>query len=120
MTSPTQPPPPARAPHDPDEDHPVDPSAEASSSDLPAPRPGTDLATQAPKGILARIFVGMVRFYQTRISPMTPPACRYSPTCSEYTRQAIVRYGAIKGSIMGARRILRCHPFHPGGYDPVP
>lgn len=66
------------------------------------------------------IFVGTIRFYQRFISPLTPPSCRFHPTCSEYTRQAIVRHGVVKGIWLGIRRILKCHPFHPGGFDPVP
>jgi putative membrane protein insertion efficiency factor len=69
---------------------------------------------------VAWFFVKLVRFYQKNISPLTPPVCRFTPSCSEYTRQALVKYGAIRGSAMGVRRILRCHPFNPGGHDPVP
>ncbi|MBV8855999.1 MAG: membrane protein insertion efficiency factor YidD [Acidobacteria bacterium] len=61
----------------------------------------------------------LLRFYKAFISPLLPPSCRFVPTCSEYAREAIERYGALRGSWMGVRRILRCHPFHPGGYDPV-
>ncbi len=66
------------------------------------------------------LIVGMIRFYQRRISPLTGPTCRFHPTCSQYTLQAVQKYGAVKGSWLGIRRIFRCHPFHPGGYDPVP
>ncbi|HEX7997317.1 MAG TPA: membrane protein insertion efficiency factor YidD [Pyrinomonadaceae bacterium] len=65
------------------------------------------------------VLVSLLRFYKAAISPLLPPSCRFVPTCSEYAREAIERYGALRGSWMGARRILRCHPFHPGGYDPV-
>ena len=71
-------------------------------------------------GFPRSIFVGMIRFYQRFISPLTPPSCRFHPTCSEYTRQAIVRHGVVRGIWLGIRRILKCHPFHPGGFDPVP
>lgn len=64
--------------------------------------------------------VGMIRQYQRWISPYTPPACRYWPTCSEYAAQAVARYGVLQGGWLAVRRLLRCHPFHPGGYDPVP
>ena len=62
----------------------------------------------------------MIRFYKAAISPYLPNACRYTPTCSEYAAQAIEKYGALKGGFMALKRILRCNPFHKGGYDPVP
>ena len=61
-----------------------------------------------------------IRFYQRRISPLSPPRCRYIHTCSEYALEAVEKYGAVKGSWLAAKRILRCNPFHKGGYDPVP
>lgn len=69
---------------------------------------------------MKRLVLLFIRFYQRFISPGLPPACRFYPTCSEYGYEAIERYGIIKGGIMAVRRIARCHPFHPGGYDPVP
>lgn len=65
-------------------------------------------------------FAGVIRGYQRTISPLLPPACRFHPTCSEYTRQAILRHGVLKGMGLGIIRLSKCHPFHPGGYDPVP
>lgn len=73
-----------------------------------------------PRGLGAKFGVKLVRFYQVIISPLFPAVCRYNPTCSQYTLVAIKRYGLLKGSWMGVRRISRCHPLHPGGYDPVP
>ena len=61
-----------------------------------------------------------VRGYQVAISPLLPPACRYYPTCSHYAVEALERHGALRGGWLALRRILRCHPFRPGGYDPVP
>jgi uncharacterized protein len=66
------------------------------------------------------LLMGMIRGYQRYISPLTPPSCRFHPTCSQYTFEAIEKYGAVKGSWLGMKRIARCHPFHPGGFDPVP
>lgn len=70
--------------------------------------------------MLARFLVMLVRGYQVAISPLLPPSCRYSPTCSQYAIDALRRHGAVKGSWLAVRRLARCHPFHPGGYDPVP
>ena len=70
---------------------------------------------------MKRLFLALIRFYQKHISPLTPPSCRYTPTCSEYARQAITKYGAGKGGLLALRRILRCHPFSKHDhYDPVP
>jgi putative membrane protein insertion efficiency factor len=67
------------------------------------------------KGIL----LACIRAYQLAISPWTPPSCRFAPTCSEFARQAIATFGAGRGLVLAARRLLRCHPFSAGGYDPI-
>jgi putative membrane protein insertion efficiency factor len=66
------------------------------------------------------IAILLIRGYQVIISPVLGPACRFYPTCSDYAVQALTRYGVIKGSYLAGKRLLRCHPFHPGGVDPVP
>ncbi|GAB4569943.1 MAG: membrane protein insertion efficiency factor YidD [Anaerolineae bacterium] len=66
------------------------------------------------------IVLGLIKLYQRVISPALPPSCRFTPTCSQYTYQAIERYGVIRGGWLGLKRIARCHPLNPGGYDPVP
>ncbi len=66
-----------------------------------------------------RVGVALIRGYRRFISPMLPPSCRFTPSCSLYTLQAIEKYGLLRGGFMGARRVLRCHPFSEGGYDPV-
>ena len=67
-----------------------------------------------------RIVLLPIRGYQKFISPGLPPSCRFSPSCSQYALEAVSKYGALKGMWLGARRLIRCHPFNPGGYDPVP
>jgi len=69
---------------------------------------------------MKRVAVAVVRFYQCAISPHFPPSCRFYPSCSAYALEAIERHGFLRGSLLAARRILRCHPFCAGGYDPVP
>lgn len=69
--------------------------------------------------MLKRLFIILIKVYQ-KITFFTPPSCRFYPSCSNYSIQAIAKYGAIKGGWLAAKRICRCHPFNPGGYDPVP
>ena len=69
---------------------------------------------------MTRVLIALVRFYRKRISPLSSPNCRYVPTCSAYALEALEKYGALKGGGLSLRRILRCHPFRKGGYDPVP
>jgi putative membrane protein insertion efficiency factor len=70
--------------------------------------------------MMDRLALGLIRLYQLVISPLLPPACRFIPTCSAYGHEAIQRHGFWRGSWLAARRLARCHPFSPGGYDPVP
>ena len=65
------------------------------------------------------VIILLIRFYQIFISPMFPPRCRFYPTCSQYALEAVRKKGAVKGSWLALKRNLKCHPFHPGGYDPV-
>lgn len=67
-----------------------------------------------------RACTAMIRWYQRYISPLLPDSCIYYPTCSQYALEAIEKYGVVKGVWLGTKRILRCHPLHKGGYDPVP
>ncbi|HCA33655.1 MAG TPA: membrane protein insertion efficiency factor YidD [Lachnospiraceae bacterium] len=69
---------------------------------------------------MKRLLLWLIRFYQKQISPLKKPCCRYFPTCSVYAYTAVSKYGVIKGGWLAIKRVLRCHPFHPGGYDPVP
>jgi uncharacterized protein len=69
---------------------------------------------------LKKTLIRSIRIYQRFISSLLPPSCRFTPTCSQYAVEAIDRFGTIKGSYLATTRICRCHPFHPGGYDPVP
>lgn len=66
------------------------------------------------------VVLGVIRFYKRFISPLLPSSCRFYPTCSVYTYEAIERYGVVRGGWLGIKRISRCHPMNPGGYDPVP
>jgi putative membrane protein insertion efficiency factor len=69
---------------------------------------------------MRRLLLAALRGYQRYLSPLLPPSCRFYPTCSEYAAQAIERYGTLRGGRMAVRRLMRCHPFCAGGYDPVP
>lgn len=69
-----------------------------------------------PRGVVA----GLIRVYQLVVSPALPPACRFTPSCSQYALEAVRRHGALRGLWLAGRRLVRCHPFHPGGFDPVP
>ena len=68
---------------------------------------------------MRKIVIFLIKFYQKAISPFLGRRCRFYPTCSEYTKQAVEKYGALKGLYLGLIRILKCHPFHKGGYDPL-
>ena len=66
------------------------------------------------------ILTALIRGYQVAIFLLLPPSCRFHPSCSQYALEAVTRHGALRGGWLAARRLARCHPFHPGGYDPVP
>ncbi|WP_129599563.1 membrane protein insertion efficiency factor YidD [Anaerophilus nitritogenes] len=68
---------------------------------------------------MKKLLIGMLKVYQKYISPFKNKTCRFYPTCSQYAVEAITKYGAIKGILLSIKRILKCHPFHPGGYDPL-
>lgn len=68
---------------------------------------------------MSYLLIYAVRFYRICISPLFPPTCRFYPSCSQYTLEAIQAYGALKGSWIAVKRLLKCHPYHPGGYDPL-
>jgi putative membrane protein insertion efficiency factor len=69
---------------------------------------------------MKKVALKLIRFYQLTISQVTLPSCRFSPTCSQYTYEAILKFGFLKGVWLGVKRLAHCHPFHQGGYDPVP
>ena len=83
-------------------------------------RPLVKKLTAIPTAALNMLLIGMVKFYRGAISPMYPPACRFTPTCSQYALEALRRHGPLRGSWLALRRILRCHPWGGSGYDPVP
>lgn len=70
-------------------------------------------------GLFKNLLVLLIKFYQKFISPLKKPSCRFYPTCSQYAVESINKYGSVKGVILAVKRILKCHPFNPGGYDPV-
>jgi len=69
---------------------------------------------------MKHILVFLITLYQKLLSPWLPPSCRYTPTCSQYAKEALLRHGPLRGSLLALKRLIRCHPFHAGGYDPVP
>jgi hypothetical protein len=83
-----------------------------------ATRPGAELPPVPGAG--ARAAAAVFAAYKKLVSPLLPPACRFTPTCSEYARDAVLRHGLSRGLVLAARRLARCHPFHAGGHDPVP
>lgn len=102
-------------------------SDDGTNGDAPdGPRADVDAAVPGKKadgkrpGIFARLLLFLLTVYKRLISPMLPPACRFYPTCSEYAMEAVRRHGAIRGGAYAARRLCRCHPWNPGGHDPVP
>lgn len=85
----------------------------------PADPAGESTVARRPRG-LARLLAGVVRGYQLAISPLLRPSCRFAPSCSEYAYESLIEHGALRGTWLALRRLLRCHPFCSGGYDPVP
>jgi hypothetical protein len=69
---------------------------------------------------MGRLLIGLIRLYQFVVSPLIPPCCRFYPSCSHYAAEAIARHGAVRGSALAGLRLLKCQPWHSGGYDPVP
>jgi hypothetical protein len=73
-----------------------------------------------PRGVAVRLVSALLRLYQATLSRALGPRCRFHPSCSQYTLEAVTRYGVVRGAWLGLRRVSRCHPFHAGGFDPVP
>ena len=78
------------------------------------------MTVSAAPGPVARVLLAVLAAYRRFVSPLLGPRCRFAPTCSAYAVEAVTRFGAARGSWLAVRRLLRCHPFHPGGHDPVP
>jgi len=91
------------------------PSADTAKQSSPG-----EVAPLKEPGLIARGLMSLIRGYQLLISPLLGPVCRFHPSCSRYTSECLRLHGPLRGSFLGLRRILRCHPFHPGGYDPPP
>jgi len=85
----------------------------------PSGQPASDVTPPRP-GLVARILIAALVIWHRFVSPALGPACRFEPSCSRYAAEAIRRHGVMRGSILASRRVARCHPFHAGGYDPVP
>ena len=83
-------------------------------------RTGSDDSSGGSPSVGARLLLMLVEAYRVTLSPLLGGFCRFQPSCSVYAQEAIARHGAGRGAILAGRRLLRCHPFHPGGYDPVP
>jgi putative membrane protein insertion efficiency factor len=86
----------------------------------PAVSPFALLGVSSAKELPRRLLATLIRGYQRFLSPALPPSCRFHPSCSQYALDAVTRHGALKGTWLTARRLARCHPFNPGGFDPVP
>ncbi|GGO30355.1 hypothetical protein GCM10010116_60770 [Microbispora rosea subsp. aerata] len=86
----------------------------------PTPAVTAGEADRPATGPVARVLLALIRFYRAFISPMLGPRCRFEPSCSAYGLEAVTVHGAVRGVWLTVRRIARCHPFHPGGFDPVP
>ena len=69
---------------------------------------------------MKHVLIFVITMYQKLLSPWLPPTCRFTPSCSQYAKEALKRYGALRGIFLSSKRVLKCHPFHAGGYDPVP
>lgn len=82
--------------------------------------PCSSFSTKYPAWVIRKTVLVLIKTYQYIVSPLIGPACRFYPSCSEYAYQAISRYGVLKGTMLSVKRLLKCHPFHPGGIDPVP
>ncbi len=76
--------------------------------------------TSVPPGAVASLLAGLIRAYQLAFSWLFAGSCRFTPSCSQYAREAVLRHGAVRGGWLAVKRIARCHPFRPGGFDPVP
>lgn len=101
-------------------DHVEASDGDAIDSSMPAPPSTTRGVRRGIIGWPSKIAVAVIRIYQWTISPLLGSHCRFAPSCSQYTLEAIARHGLLRGSLLGARRLGRCHPFHEGGFDPVP